>query len=99
MNVDIIVVFFVVGLVFYYEVELQYCFEQFGVMWDIKDLVFFILFLILESYVSYCVNGVIVDGMVFKLDNVFWVVQVGVKWVVIVDLVGLKVGGGMEVVD
>ena len=68
-------------------------------MRDIKDPASLIPSLTPESYASYRANGVIVDGMVPKLDNAFRAVQAGAKRAVIADLAGLKAGGGTEVVD
>jgi len=98
-NADTIAASLAAGLAPYYGVELQYCFEQPGVMRDIKDPASLIPSLNPDSYAYFRANGVIVDGMVPKLDNAFRAVQAGAKRAVIADLAGLKAGIGTEVVD
>lgn len=61
-----------------FAVNLVYCFEQPGVLEDFeKQLV--IEDLTNESYRDYKSKGVIVDGMIPKLDNAFYAIQNGVK--------------------
>ena len=97
-NADTIAASLAAGLANLYEVELQYCFEQPGVMEDIDNPASLIPVLNPDNYAAYRANGVIVDGMLPKLDNAFLAVRAGAKRAVIANLEGLKKGVGTEVV-
>ena len=97
-NADTIAAALAAGLAPAYEVELQYCFEQPGVMRDLNDPASLIPSLDPDSYAAYRASGVIVAGMVPKLDNAFQAVRAGAKRAVIADLAGLRAGRGTAVV-
>lgn len=97
-NADTIAASLAAGLAPYYEVELQYCFEQPGVMRNINDPASLIPSLNPDSYAYYRTNGVIVDGMVPKLDNALRAVQAGARRAVIANLEGLIENRGTEIV-
>ena len=97
-NADTIAASLAAGLAPYYEVELQYCFEQPGVMRNINDPASLIPSLDPDSYAYYRTKGVIVDGMVPKLDNALRAVQAGARRAVIANLEGLIENRGTEIV-
>lgn len=97
-NADTIAASLAAGLAPYYEVELQYCFEQPGVMGNINDPASLIPSLNPDSYAYYRTKGVIVDGMVPKLDNALRAVQAGARRAVIANLEGLIENRGTEIV-
>ncbi len=66
-----------------YEVNLIYCFEKKGVLFDAENDDSVIPQLTLELYEKYKKNGVIYEGMVPKLDNAFAAINNGVKQVTI----------------
>ena len=96
-NADTIAAFLAASLSADYEVELQYCFEQPGVMEDIRDPTSLIPLLTPAGYADFREKGVIVDGMVPKLDNAFYAVGKGVKRAVIANLEGLSAGSGTQI--
>lgn len=63
-----------------YKVDLVYCFEQPGVLSDFENKVV-IPEITPESYEKYKSEGVIVDGMIPKLDNAFAAIEQGVDTV------------------
>ncbi len=75
-------------------VTLIYCFEKPGVLLDPNDDKSVIPSLSYEEFKEYQESGVIVDGMIPKLDNGFNAIRQGVKYVVISNVEGLKNGGG-----
>lgn len=75
-------------------VTLIYCFEKPGVLLDANDDNSVIRSLNYEEFKQYQEDGVIVDGMIPKLDNGFAALRQGVRHVVISNVEGLKNGGG-----
>ncbi len=75
-------------------VTLIYCFEKPGVMLNPDDDKSVIRSLTYDEFKEYQESGVIVDGMIPKLDNGFEALRQGVKYVVIANTDGLKNGGG-----
>lgn len=67
----------------YYEVELHFCFDQLGVMKDLKDDASIVPKITAELYQKLKSDGLVVEGMIPKLDNAFLVLEGGVKTVII----------------
>lgn len=78
-NADTIASEVAVGLSKNYEVELTYCFELPGVMRDIKDPSTIFSSINLEKYNLLKEEGVIVEGMIPKMDNCFNAISKGVS--------------------
>lgn len=79
-----------------YEVKIIYCFEKNGVL-DGKKVIHNIN---LSSYEKLKQNGVIINGMIPKLDNAFAAIQAGVKKVIIGNsnhLIQLTQHGGTSI--
>ncbi|PIB35378.1 acetylglutamate kinase [Reichenbachiella sp. 5M10] len=68
------------GIADHYQVDLVYCFEQPGVLSDFENKVV-IPEITPEGYVKYKEEGVVVDGMIPKLDNAFDAINAGVDTV------------------
>lgn len=68
------------GVADQYQVDLVYCFEQPGVLSDFENKVV-IPEITPEGYEKYKSEGVIVDGMIPKLDNAFDAINAGVDTV------------------
>ena len=83
-----------------FEVNLVYCFEKPGVMMDQNDITSVIPILDKGSYKKLVKEGVIVEGMIPKLDNGFAAIEAGVRKVVITNIEGMKDGnlGGTALV-
>lgn len=66
-----------------FDVTLTYCFEKNGVLTDIEDDNSYISVLNKEEYLKLKNNGVVVEGMIPKLDNAFDAIYLGVNKVTI----------------
>ncbi len=64
-----------------YEVTLYYCFEKAGVLHDISDENSIISEINKESYHTLIESGVVVEGMLPKLQNCFYALEGGVEQV------------------
>lgn len=80
------------------ETTLVYCFEKPGVLLDANDDTSVIPTLTYDKFKEYQQSGVIVEGMIPKLDNGFAALRNGVASVVITNTDGLKNGGGTRLV-
>lgn len=67
----------------HYDVNLIYCFEKKGVLSDPDNDDAVISSLIPATYAEYKASGVIIKGMIPKLDNAFAALQKGIKKVII----------------
>lgn len=67
----------------FYNVQLHYCFEKPGVLYDAEDDDSLIRELSYDDYQQYQQDGIITDGMLPKLDNAFHALREGVKGVMI----------------
>jgi acetylglutamate kinase len=67
----------------FYHVQLYYCFEKPGVLYDAGDDESLIEKLSYADYRQYQRDGIITDGMLPKLDNAFQALREGVKGVII----------------
>lgn len=76
------------------DVTLVYCFEKPGVLLDANDDASVISELNYETFKQYQASGIIVEGMIPKLDNGFAAIRKGVRSVVITNTDGLKNNGG-----
>ena len=77
-----------------YLVTIYYCFEKEGVMMDVNDPASMIPMMTREEYETYKQKGIIVDGMIPKLDNSFRAIENGVSKVVILHAKNLLSGKG-----
>ena len=75
-----------------FEVDLVYCFEKPGVMMDQNDESSVISTLDKATFQKLQNEGVIVEGMIPKLDNGFASIDAGVRKVVITNIEGMKGG-------
>jgi acetylglutamate kinase len=75
-----------------FEVDLVYCFEKPGVMMDQNDESSVISTLDKASFQKLQNEGIIVEGMIPKLDNGFASIDAGVRKVVITNIEGMKGG-------
>ncbi|PZX17470.1 N-acetylglutamate kinase [Breznakibacter xylanolyticus] len=75
-----------------FEVSLVYCFEKPGVMMDQNDELSVIPMLDKNAFQKLTADGVIVEGMIPKLDNGFAAIDAGVRKVVITNIEGMKGG-------
>lgn len=66
-----------------YEVELIYCFEKKGVLYDVADERTVIPEINLSMYQQLKEQGKIFEGMIPKLDNAFLAIERGIKKVII----------------
>jgi len=89
-NADTIASELAVGLSSSYEVQLTYCFELPGVMRDINDKNSIVKEINSETYASLITEGIIVDGMIPKLDNSFNAINKGVDSVRICHALNLN---------
>ncbi len=89
-NADTIASTLAVGLSSKYETQLIYCFELPGVMRDINDEGSVITQINPESYAQLREEGVIVAGMIPKMDNCFDAIGQGVSKVRIAQASDLK---------
>ena len=76
------------------DVTLVYCFEKPGVLLDANDDSTVIGTLDYDTFKQHQASGVIVEGMIPKLDNGFAAIRKGVRSVVITNTDGLKNDGG-----
>jgi acetylglutamate kinase len=67
----------------YFDVTLFYCFEKKGVLQDADDDESVIPYINEEAFKQYVEEGVIVGGMIPKLENAFNAIHAGVNKVVI----------------
>lgn len=74
------------------KVRLCYCFELPGVMEDIKNPESVIRQITPARYVELKAAGIVIDGMIPKLDNAFAALEAGVEEVVIGNLESLRSG-------
>ena len=89
-NADTIASELAVAMSSEYEVQLTYCFELPGVMRDIKDESSIVHDINSETYMSLRSEGVIVDGMIPKMDNCFNAINKGVDSVRICHALNLN---------
>lgn len=75
-----------------FEVDLVYCFEKPGVMMDQNDESSVISTLDKATFQKLQNEGIIVEGMIPKLDNGFASIDAGVRKVVITNIEGMKDG-------
>lgn len=75
-----------------FEVDLVYCFEKPGVMMDQNDESSVISTLDKAMFQKLQNEGIIVEGMIPKLDNGFASIDAGVRKVVITNIEGMKDG-------
>ena len=99
-NADTVAQTVAVALSGVYEVELVYCFEKKGVLSDINDEYSVIPRITLPEYELLKKSGVVVAGMIPKLDNAFKAIASGVKSVVICgsDAIAAPGYGGTKLV-
>ncbi len=81
----------------FYNVHLVYCFEKRGVLKDHEDDNSIISDLNKTSYHKYVAEGVIVGGMIPKLDNAFEAIDAGVKEVIITKFENLNTTDGTHI--
>jgi acetylglutamate kinase len=89
-NADTIASTLAVALSKIFEVELIYCFEKKGVLENIEDENSLIKEISSNNYLQLKSAGIIVDGMIPKIDNAFDAIRKGVKKVRIMDAMELK---------
>lgn len=77
-----------------YTVTIYYCFEKEGVLRDINDPESLISTMNQEEYETCKQLGIIVDGMIPKLDNSFRAIEQGVDGVVVLHAKNLLSGKG-----
>ena len=77
-----------------YNVTIYYCFEKEGVLGDVNDPDSLILTMNREEYAVYKQQGIIVDGMIPKLDNSSKAINNGVSQVVVLHAKNLLSGKG-----
>lgn len=77
-----------------YHVTIYYCFEKEGVLRDVNDPESLISTMNREEYEIYKQQGIIVDGMIPKLDNSFRAIGQGVSEVVVLHAKNLLSGKG-----
>lgn len=82
-NADTIAAELAKGMSKYFEVELIYCFEKLGVLANVDDEESVIEKINSETYLKLKEKGIIVDGMMPKIDNCFDALQNGVSKVII----------------
>lgn len=75
-------------------VTLVFCFEKPGVLMNPDDDESVIPSINYEEFLEYKEQGVIVDGMIPKLENGFAAIKLGVRSVFITNTDGLRKGGG-----
>lgn len=75
-------------------VTLVFCFEKPGVLMNPDDDASVIPSINYEEFQEYKEQGVIVDGMIPKLENGFAAIKLGVRSVFITNTDGLRKGGG-----
>lgn len=98
-NADTIASSVAVALSENYKVKLVYCFELPGVMIDINKPESLIKSITAEKYSELKSDGIIVDGMIPKMDNCFRAISEGVNTVFIChakNLLGLSKGTSTE---
>jgi len=84
------------GLARHKKVELYYCFEKKGVMVDPDDDSSLIEKITPDEFVQYKADGIVVEGMIPKLENAFKTINAGVEKVCIMHYSGIhQVGGDM----
>ncbi len=79
-------------------VSLRYCFELPGVLEDIHQPDSIIARITPSDYEELKAQGIVVAGMIPKLDNAFAAIAAGVAEVVIGNLASLRAGGGTKIV-
>lgn len=77
-----------------YKVTIYYCFEKEGVLRDVNNPESLIPTMNREEYEGYKQQGIIVDGMIPKLDNSFRAIEQGVSEVVVLHAKNLLSGKG-----
>lgn len=77
-----------------YTVTIYYCFEKEGVLRDVNNVESLIPTMTKEEYDTYKQQGIIVDGMIPKLDNSFKAMTNGVSQVIILHAKNLLSGKG-----
>ncbi|MFD0798854.1 acetylglutamate kinase [Maribacter chungangensis] len=82
-NADTIASEIAIAMSAFYETTLYYCFEKKGVLQNIKDEDSVISQINNRSYTKLLNEGIIVDGMIPKIDNCFYAVERGVEKVCI----------------
>ena len=82
-NADTIAYSVATGLSKIYNTSLYYCFEKEGVLKDINNPDSLIATMSFEECEVYKENGIIVDGMIPKMDNSFKAIRNGVSEVII----------------
>jgi len=91
-NADTIAATLASTLSYHYQVSLNYCFDRPGVLFDVKNDESIIKYLNPKTYEKYKTSGIIVDGMLPKLDNAFNSLKQGVKEVILSGVQNLGEG-------
>jgi acetylglutamate kinase len=73
-----------------YSVELIFCFDKKGVLKDVENPASVIRKLVKSEYLELKKKGIIVAGMIPKLDNAFKTLEKGVKQISMLDVEGLS---------
>lgn len=97
-NADTIAAELAICLAGSYELSLLYCFEQAGVMMDLQRPDSVLPVLRPDAYARHRQAGIIVAGMVPKLDNAFRALRAGAVRVAIGHLAALSSGQATELV-
>lgn len=96
-NADTLASGIAVSLHSHFEVSLIYCFEKAGVLLDVEDQSSLVPELSWQYYLQLKEEGIIIDGMIPKLDNAFNALHSGIK-VVIKDALNLNNENGTTLV-
>jgi len=104
-NADTIASTVAVALAKTFNINLTYCFEKKGVLANVEDENSVIHQITKETYQNLKQNGIIVQGMIPKLDNAFGAIDAGVKSVFICHandvfgILGKKEKAGTELIN
>jgi len=85
------------ALAHHFDVTLVYCFEKKGVLRDEQDDESVIATLTHEQFITYVEEGIIIGGMIPKLENAFEAINAGVKAVVITRADALTGESGTQI--
>ena len=97
-NADTIATEMAIEMSDYYSVYLFYCFEKKGVLLNPDDETTVVYDLDHELYEKYKNEGIIVEGMIPKLDNAFNAKRNGVKEILITNPENIATGRGTRLV-
>lgn len=89
-NADHIAASVAKGLATHQKVELYYCFEKKGVMVDPEDDTSLIERITADEFTQLKADGIVVEGMIPKLENAFKTLDAGVEKVCIMHYDGLQ---------